>query len=187
MLLLVTPTALGLNMVDNEQRYRPVVGFENEYLVSGDGEIYSLRSGRTLKNQPDQLGYLRVVLSKDSKAYTKKVHRLVAESFLEPEEDKNEVNHIDGDKTNNRVSNLEWSTRSDNMKHAHKSGLANMQHFGVGEDNQNAKLKNNEVREIKARYKKGCKQNGSSALAREFGVAQSTMHDLVTGKYWRSI
>ncbi|UEL49860.1 HNH endonuclease [Terrisporobacter hibernicus] len=71
----------------------------------------------------DKNGYICVRISKDKKAKNQFVHRLVAEAFIPNPQNKHQVNHIDGDKTNNNVSNLEWSTPEENIQHAYKNGL----------------------------------------------------------------
>ena len=75
-------------------------------------------------------GYVYVYLYKNSKKKTLKVHRLVAETFLENKENKKQVNHKDGVKTNNCVENLEWATQSENQRHAFVIGL-NKGNFGI--------------------------------------------------------
>ena len=107
--------------------WKPVKGFEN-YEVSNLGQVRNLNYHREkkikiLKLRMNKGGYLLVGLCKNSKKHTKLVHRLVAEAFIPNIDNKPEVNHLDGDKTNNKVENLEWSTRSENMKHAHNTGL----------------------------------------------------------------
>lgn len=115
--------------------WRPVVGFEGYYEVSNSGEIMSLErtiivSGhsrrlkeKVLKPKINNDGYVHVQLSKNSLYSTFTVHRLVAEAFLEMPDDKNFVNHINGNKLDNNVDNLEWVTRSENMRHAVRLGL----------------------------------------------------------------
>lgn len=68
-------------------------------------------------------GYLQVLLYEEGKPHPKKVHRLVAEAFIPNLDNKPQVNHINGDKTDNRVKNLEWCTNSENQLHAYKNGL----------------------------------------------------------------
>jgi hypothetical protein len=106
--------------------WKPVVGFEGLYEVSNLGRVKSLKrtttSGRELVQSLNR-GYKYVVLSKNGKQYNAKVHRLVAESYIPNPEGKKEVNHIDGNKANNAVENLEWATASENSRHAMQSGL----------------------------------------------------------------
>lgn len=97
--------------------WKQIVGYEGLYAVSDAGEVKSLRKNRILKLQSNRDGYLLVMLSKNgiSKGYL--VHRLVAKAFIDNPQNKPEINHIDEDKTNNSVSNLEWCTRSENLRH----------------------------------------------------------------------
>lgn len=103
--------------------WKDVVGYEGLYKVSEYGEIYGLKSKKILKQQETHRGYLCVNLYKNSKMKSIVVHRLVAIAFLPNPKDKPEVNHIDGNKQNNNLDNLEWSTRSENMIHAYKNDL----------------------------------------------------------------
>lgn len=108
--------------------WKPVRGYEDRYEVSNTGKVRSLNyrhKGITkeLKPTTEGKGYLMVGLCRDGSMKWGKIHRLVAEAFLPNPENKREVNHIDGDKKNNVVDNLEWVTASENMKHAFKIGL----------------------------------------------------------------
>lgn len=78
-----------------------------------------------LKARPARNDYLRVVLYNENnkRGVDKLVHRLVADTFYDGSHDGLDVNHIDGDKTNNFIGNLEWCTRSDNLKHAYRNNL----------------------------------------------------------------
>ena len=107
--------------------WKDVKGYEGLYKVSNLGRVksYWFKNPKLLKKRISKRGYLIVDLVKESKGKRKvaKVHRLVAESFIDNKELKPVVNHIDGDKTNAHVDNLEWCTYSENSKHAYKSGL----------------------------------------------------------------
>lgn len=99
--------------------------FNGEYSVSDDGRVFSnerttgqrCRYSRELKQVADTKGYMRVHFCINYKKSTAKVHRLVAELFIPNPDNKPQVNHIDGNKKNNNVSNLEWVTNQENMNH----------------------------------------------------------------------
>lgn len=107
--------------------WKDVVGFEGLYKVSNLGNVVSAR--RNYKNGVKYLtpfdngGYLRVTFVVNEKRSNHLVHRLVAEAFIPNPDNKDSVNHIDGCKTNNRLENLEWVTRSENTIHAITTGL----------------------------------------------------------------
>lgn len=101
---------------------KDIKDFEGLYQITDEGQVYSLRSNKYLKLRKDKDGYLLVNLYKDKKSYTKKVHRLVAEAFLDNPENKKEINHIDCCRDNNSVSNLEWATRKENIIWQAKNG-----------------------------------------------------------------
>lgn len=98
-------------------------GYENCYEVSNMGRIRSLRTGNIIKQRANSLGYLSVSLKKDRKSKEYRVNRLVALTFLDNPENKPEVNHKDGNKKNNCITNLEWVTHKENMIHARKNNL----------------------------------------------------------------
>jgi hypothetical protein len=183
-----------------KQIYKDIPKFKGLYQVSNLGNVKSLskkvkcRGGsyRTTKErllQPgiNDRGYKIVSLCKDNKCQTKKVHRLVASVFL----NKNgaEINHKDGNKLNNRVDNLEWTTRSKNLRHAYKNGLTKStikaMNKAVVESGCNAKLSKKEVKEIKEKYIP--RKYSQRKLAREYSVHQSTIWSIVNNENWRLI
>ena len=97
--------------------WKPIKGFENYYLVSNSGQVFSIRRQKVLKPKIDQYGYEQVCLSVSGKAYHRPVHRLVAQTFIENPNDYPTVNHINEIKTDNRVVNLEWLSIADNDNH----------------------------------------------------------------------
>lgn len=94
---------------------KDVPGYEGRYQVSNRGDVRS--ADRILKTSQDRKGYLRVKLYGDQGHKTIKVHRIVAEAFIPNPEGKEQINHKNGDKTDNRVENLEWATQSENQRH----------------------------------------------------------------------
>lgn len=121
-----------------EEIWKDVIGFEGLYQVSNLGRVRSIdrivpnregvylrRLGQIKKSHPNKQGYLRVNLSegtKGAKNIAKFVHRLVAEAFIPNPENKPQVNHIDLNKANNRIDNLEWVTSRENARHAVNNG-----------------------------------------------------------------
>lgn len=116
-----------------EEIWKDIEGYEGLYQVSNLGNVKSLRKRidkgkchrhfdeKILKPIETNRGYLRVKLCKDRKIKKIRVHRLVAEAFIKRPE--LEVNHIDGNKKNNKVENLEWVTQRENKQHAWITGL----------------------------------------------------------------
>ena len=121
----------GEYVAPDGERWRPVVGYEGHYIVSDRGSVRAIerkdRTGRVKHAKARALtigttGYYSVGLHVDCKAKTVRVHRLVAEAFLgNPSEGRTYVNHIDGNKLNNNVSNLEWATPGENNRHAFRA------------------------------------------------------------------
>lgn len=116
--------------------WKDIKGYEGLYQISSFGNVKSLDRYIINKNGDKQFfskkyltqgfsnGYLKVILSKNNKQKTFRVHILVAKAFIPNHKNKLEVNHIDGNKSNNRIDNLEWNTRSENELHAYRNGLA---------------------------------------------------------------
>lgn len=97
-----------------QEIWKDIKGFEGLYKISSNGEIYSIKRKKKLKPILQKTGYYHVSLCKNRKIYQKRVHRIVAENFISNPLKKPHVNHIDMDKTNNKVNNLEWVTIKEN-------------------------------------------------------------------------
>lgn len=102
-----------------------IAGFEGRYQITDHGDVISLITGKTLSPGVKPGGYKFVGLRavKGAKPSYKMIHRLVAESFIPNPLHKPEINHIDGDKKNNKAENLEWVTRNENAVHGFNTGL----------------------------------------------------------------
>ena len=178
-------------------RWRRVKGYEGIYEISFSGEVKSIArerhcghkgsrpqmmKERILTQSVDRLGYTRVKLSKNGRSDLKYLHRLIAEAFIENDQNYKEVNHIDGDKSNNSVSNLEWTTRSANMKHAFSLGLKNPV---TGERNNKSKLTEREVREIRKLFNHD--KYTQAKLSEIYNVSIANINYIVNNKTWKEI
>lgn len=111
--------------------WKDIKGYEGRYMVSNHGEILSTKfngkgKSRILKQNDKGRGYLSVSLYKDKKVKPRTVHRIVAETFIPNPNNLPQINHIDGNKKNNNINNLEWCTAKENVQHAWKNGLVKM-------------------------------------------------------------
>ena len=102
--------------------WKTIIEYPN-YEVSSEGRVRNTKTGRVLRPCTNKDGYQRVGLRLNGGQNRILIHRLVAHSFIPNLENKPQVNHINGIKTDNRVENLEWSTNSENQKHAYKNRL----------------------------------------------------------------
>lgn len=117
--------------VANMEMWKDIPGYEGEYKVSNYGNVKSFKSkkpkmltwhqSKLTKRHPEPMYHIE--LWNNNKRKTFKVHRLVAQAFIPNAEGKPQINHKDGDRRNNHVSNLEWVTGSENMVHAYGTGL----------------------------------------------------------------
>lgn len=110
-----------LRLVHEVDRFFAV--FEGLAQISDEGTVFSFVSNRLIKLEKESTGYIRVTLWNRDNGKHFLVHRLVAKAFIENPENLCQINHKDGNKTNNMVSNLEWCNRQQNMKHAYDNGL----------------------------------------------------------------
>ena len=161
--------------------FKDVIGYEGLYQVSNSGSIKSLNrvvlhsgnkrriKGMSIVSFKCKNGYLNTRLHKDgiTKNYT--IHRLVAKHFISNPENKPQVNHIDGVKDNNMLHNLEWSTNSENMRHAFKTGL------------RPTKLNVLEVLEIR----KDTRFN--TLIALDYKVSPSTIGRIKNNDIWKDV
>lgn len=152
---------------------------EDGYMVSSYGRFYSKLAGRCLSIKSlNQDGYVKVA----PHGHTQLLNRLVAQAFIPNPHNKSTVNHIDGNKTNNRVDNLEWSTRSEQMIHAYKHELKKPMR---GSKNANSKLTDEQVKAIRKEYVRRSRTHGTVALGRKYGVSNRVIGLVVRGLAYR--
>lgn len=154
--------------------------YPDRYEVSNLGRVRNKSLNKIMKQQFHKDGYYQITLSKNKVKQTVLVHRLVASLFCEGEEGSKEVNHKDCDKTNNSSRNLEWVTRSDNLKHAYKNKLMEK----IGSRNGRSLLKEDDVKSIKDLYIKG---NTVTELSKIYKISDSTISAIINGKTWRHV
>lgn len=173
---------------------KPIKDLEDLYEIDEQGNVYALpRQKRTpttvytskekvLKPYDNGYGYMLVDMRKNGKRYMRLVHRLVAETFLPNPNNLPQINHIDGNKSNNTLSNLEWCTCSGNQYHAFENGLKPR-----GEKHPRAKLTNDDVVYIRSTYCKNKTGFGIHALAKKFGVCDATIRQIIVGRTYKHI
>lgn len=151
-----------------------ISGFEGMYQVSDSGNVVSYKSGtrKFLKLRVNADGYYHVALRKDGKAKECLVNRLVAQHFIPNPYSKGTVNHIDGIKTNNVYTNLEWADRREQLLHAYKLGLKKPE---AGTKSGKSLLTKEQVIEIRKRYVPHCRKNGMKPMSAEYGVSFPTI------------
>ena len=157
-----------------EEEWRPIPGWEYEgYDISSCSRIRN-RHGRILRQAISDRGYRFIVLCRNSRPRAFRVHRLLMHAFIGPCPDGMEVNHKNGIKTDNRLENLEYVTRSQQALHAYALGLSQP---------KNAKLSLEKADEIRRRRREG---ESARALAREFGVSHSRIYQIALNHAWRT-
>lgn len=152
-----------------EEEWELVKDFEDIYQVSSFGKVMNGLTNKILKQQIDKNGYKTVTLSANGEKYAKRVHRLVAEAFIEGDHTGMDVNHIDGNKLNNRLSNLEFCTRKENINHALKYDLSKTNNFGKNP----IKVKCNETGKV---------YESINSCSRDTGVDTSDIKRYIDGK-----
>ena len=168
--------------------WRDVVGYEGLYEVSNMGRIKSLPRKVNIGNSKNRLtteknlkpeksyGYLRLVLNNNNIQKHYLIHRLVAQAFIPNPENKSDINHIDSNRSNNIISNLEWVTRKENMEHCIKMGRNNR-----GEKQGSSVLKEKDI--IKIRKSK----LSIKTLADKFNVSKGNIYHILKKETWKHI
>lgn len=162
--------------------------FEKDYIVYSDGKIFSKLKGRFQKLRRHPNGYLRATIH----AKDMYVHRLVALCFIENPNNYAEVNHIDGDRTNNNVENLEWCNRSMNNKHIFIIGnktSEDMAKIASSEKHKNytdtrRKLKTEDIKKIRKMHEEG---KSDRKIALEMNCSRGSINQIVNNKTYKEV
>lgn len=168
------------NLVYQGERYE-------QFVISNIGRLKNIKTGTIYKQSinPDT-GYKQVCVSLGSRSNKKlfKIHRCVAESFIDNSENKPFINHKDGNKINNKVDNLEWTTPKENTEHAIRTGLMEIKR---GSSNQLAKLTDEQVKYIRENYIPRDKEFGCNALCKRFNIGRTTFSEVVHYKTYTNV
>lgn len=171
---------------EDKEIWHWVVGYEGLYMVSNLGRIMSLPKATTYgriisqRERPKGSGYMTVELYKDNKGHSARVHRLVAQAFIPNVDRKPEVNHKNGVRSDNRVENLEWVTRSENELHAYRELGKKPNRPWAGKPRLFArKLTDEQVEQIRKDTRP------SSQIAREYDVSKTTICSIKNGKIYK--
>lgn len=152
--------------------WKDIPGTEGEYKISNHGKVMTAKTGRILAPAIDERGYERVCLFKMDRRRRYKVHRLVAITFIPNPNNKEQVNHKDGNKRNNSVDNLEWVTNDENMTHSRATGL---------HDNHKAWCDSHKKRIIATHIKSGEEIAFDSILAAKKALGTTHIQEVLRG------
>lgn len=168
----------------NNLEWQWIPDYENLYGITRDGRVWATKRRTTIarwrKTSTNRFGYSMIGLTKDGVTSTHSIARLVARTYIPNPENKPQVNHIDGNKKNNTVENLEWCTVSENQTHARTIGLHKNQ--AKGSRHGNAKLTEEDVAAIRKYRAEGYK---IYVIAEMFGVKAVTVSKILSGQEWK--
>jgi len=166
--------------------WKQVSGYENVYEINEFGDLRRCGCEKLIKKLNRKDGYLQYVLSKDGIRKSRKIHRLVADAFVENPNNYNVVNHIDGNKTNNYYKNLEWCTYSHNNTHAWENNLnhnTEKQRNSAKESVKHAQIVAWEKRKKRVICNEtGAVYNSIKECANELNLQNSKISDVCKGK-----
>lgn len=182
----------GYGTMEDKEIWKDIEGFEGFYQVSNFGRVRSLggwcgtskRKARIRKLNYTHDGYLKLRLMYKGKDITCRVHRLVADAFIPNPNNYETVNHIDGNKENNKVENLEWCDRGYQMEHAYKLKL---KISNSGADNIHSKLTEDDIKYIRSVYKKYSRDFNTVSLAKKFGVSDRVIGLIVRNMSYKNV
>lgn len=157
-------------------------GFKFE--ISNQGRLRNKKNGHIYKTTVNK--YEQVCVSIYGKKKSIRIHRAVAETFISDPNNYPVINHIDGNKLNNKSSNLEWCTHSKNTKHAYDTGLKPLEKIS-GVNNYQSKLSEENIRYIRENYKPRDRHFGARALGRRFNIHHSCIEKIIHNESYKDI
>lgn len=160
--------------------WKDIDGYVGYYKVSSLGNVFSVKADKTLKQYIPSKGYITVKLYKDGAVEYHKVHRLVAKAFILNPDDKPQVNHIDHDKYNNKVFNLEWCTAKENTEASIKAGKNGQK----GELNSCSTITDEQAHEICRRLQD---KQRSCDIADDMQISRGIVNKIRTKQSWQHV
>lgn len=173
-------------MIENEEKWAPAPGYEGLYEVSTLGKVRNIaqrrgtKPGLLLRRRITSDGYSKVVLRNCGLDVTLFLHRLVYQSFKGSIPEGMQIDHLDSDKSNNALQNLEVVTQTENIRRSFAKG----RNVASGSRQGRAAFTEDQVMNIKIRVRNGEKQN---AIAKEFGVTPTAINCIIKGKTWTHV
>lgn len=170
------------------EKWRQAKGFSERYSVSNMGRIFTtsahgkkdnpaiMKPARSFDKRRGTWEYYKTVMD----GHTIVVHRVIAATWIPNPENKPFINHINGDKADNRVENLEWCTTSENILHAYRTGLEKKQ---LGQKHHAAKMTDEQVRQFKWEWAHDRKMSRKQ-YAEKLGVTEAAIKDIIRGRSW---
>lgn len=181
----MTDKATALKSLAPGVEVRDIPGYEGLYYITDTGVVISMHYGypRELKSFPIESGYHKLRLKKDGVGKSCYVHRLLAHAFI-GDPTGMDINHKDGDKSNNVLGNIEIVSRAENMAHARENGLhtpsKNSSHLRRA-------LSDEQVIAARAEYIPKTRGYGPKALAKKYGVSETTMENVLSGLTYKEV
>lgn len=171
------------------EQWKPIDRFNGRFEISDLGRLRNTATSKILKYTINPNGYYACSIKPDGrkgKSYCLRIHREIALAFIPNPNNLPQVNHIDGNKLNNTLQNLEWVTNKQNAQHAHNLGLRNSC-YKRGVEHYAHKLSEDDVKYILTHYKPFDKIYSARALAKKFNVAHQHISKITSNENWKHI
>lgn len=177
-----------------EEIWKDIPNANGQYQASNLGRIKSLPKWRNIghrrffqlervigNRRPNKRGYYRLGFKIAGETL---IHRIVALTFLQKDDDRDIINHIDSNPSNNRINNLEWCTQRENVIHSYKNGRTTAPKCLSGSKHKNSKLLESDIPLIKSRYEE---TKNYCIVAKEFAVSEGCIRKIILGDTWKQV